>query len=154
VRPLDELIYEQTARAMQIAGTPSAEVQKKVEELKAAFRRVRSGEARDDETVFFAPARYWRDLFRRDFKAELGRMKAPVLVLQGGKDIQVTRTDYDLVQKALAQRTPEERQSHWFPDLNHLMMRVEGESTGAEYGRASTVEREVVEAIAAWVKSR
>ncbi len=154
VRPLDELIYEQTAHAMEIAKTSSADIQKKVDELKAAFRRVRSGEATDGEMVFFAPARYWRDLFGHDSVKALSQMQARVLVLQGGKDIQVGRTDYDLVGKALASRPPDQREAHWFPDLNHLMMRVEGESTGAEYGRASVVDPQVIEAIASWINRR
>jgi hypothetical protein len=52
-------------------------------------------------------------------------LRRSMLVLQGGKDIQVTRTDYDLIAKALALRPPDQRESLRFPDLNHLMMPVD-----------------------------
>jgi uncharacterized protein len=154
VRPLDEIIFEQTARGMEIAHAPAADIKAKVDELKAQFRRVRSGEAPDDETVFFAPAGYWRDLFNRDPLKALSQLKLPVLVLQGGKDIQVGKADYDLIVAALRARESGGAEFKWFPDLNHLMMRVEGEPTGAEYGRAGFLDSHVISAIVSWMKDR
>jgi hypothetical protein len=77
-----------------------------------------------------------------------------VLLLQGGKDVQVSRTDYDIAQQALAAKPAEMREAHLFPDLNHLFMPVEGQATGAEYGRASHVSPEVIQVIAKWIDTR
>ena len=151
VRPLDELIFEQTARGLELANTSSDEIKTRVDGLKAQFRRVRTGEAPDDEMVFFAPARYWRDLFGRDPLKAVRELRVPVLVLQGGKDIQVGKADYDLIVGALSGRPADAREFHWFPTLNHLMMQVEGDPTGAEYGRAGAVAPEVISAVSAWI---
>ncbi len=151
-RPLDEIVPEQIAFGLKLGGKSDQEIAAEVDKLTKDFARVRSGEAKDDEIVFHATARYWRDYLSRDPQAALRNLKAPVLVLQGGKDIQVRKADYDLALKALATKPPKLREAHFFPDLNHLFLRVEGEPTGAEYGRAGTVPDEVIQTIAAWVK--
>jgi hypothetical protein len=152
VRPLDELMYEQIAFQLKLAGTSEADASAKLAEMKASFARVRSGAAPDGETVMFAPAAYWRDLFKYDVRAELGRLKPAVLVLQGGKDVQVRRADYDLIEKALEWKATGKKELHWFPELNHLFMKVEGEPTAAEYGRAGRVDDAVIDTVATWAK--
>jgi pimeloyl-ACP methyl ester carboxylesterase len=150
-RPLDQLITEQVTFQMKVAGSSEADITKKVQDLKGAFGRIRSGEATDDDFVLFAPARYWREWFRLDIPAALAEMKTPVLVLQGGKDVQVTRADFDLIEKAIAGFPEARRELHFMPNLNHLFMEVSGQPTGAEYGRASTVDKSVIDLISTWV---
>jgi pimeloyl-ACP methyl ester carboxylesterase len=150
-RPLDQVVEEQLAFQMKIGGGSAPEIETRVAELKRQFARVRSGEAGDSETVFGATARYWRDFIARDTVKSLSKTKAPVLLLQGGKDIQVTRTDYEIAQRALASRPSSMREEHLFPDLNHLFIAVEGEPTGAEYGLAGHVAPEVIRTIADWI---
>jgi pimeloyl-ACP methyl ester carboxylesterase len=152
-RPLDEAILDQVGTRLRLTGQPEATVTRQVEELRAAFARVRSGAAADSEMVFGAPARYWRDLQARRPLDVLQRLTIPVLVLQGGNDYQVTKADYDLVLAALAARPEASRQTHWFPELNHLFMPVAAPSTGTEYGRAGTVDARVIAAIATWIGS-
>jgi dienelactone hydrolase len=153
-RPIDETLADQTAYRLKVAGQSDDEIARQLAELKKAFMRVRSGEAADTEIVFFAPASYWRDLMSHDSLSALRRSETPVLVLQGGKDYQVTKADYDLVQQALAARPPSQQDSHWFPNLNHLFMHVQAESTGAEYGRMSHVDARVIETIATWIRAQ
>jgi hypothetical protein len=153
-RPLDQVIPEQVRFQLRLAGQSDAEVDTQTGELKKAFARVRSGEAKDDETVFGKTARYWRDYLGRDTRAALAAVKAPVLLLQGGMDVQVLKADYDLALQALAAKPPAMREAHFFPTLNHLFMPVEGQATGAEYGRASHVSPEVIQIIAKWIDAR
>jgi hypothetical protein len=153
-RPLDQVIPEQVRFQMKLAGRSDAEADAQVSEMKQAFARVRSGEAKDDEMVFGATARYWRDFLGRDTRAALAAVKAPVLLLQGGMDVQVLKADYDLALQALASKPPAMREAHFFPTLNHLFMPVEGQATGAEYGRASHVSADVIQVIAKWVDAR
>ena len=94
-----------------------------------------------------------RDLFFHDTRQALAATTVPVLILQGGKDVQVGKADYDLLVQAVATLPAAQRESHLFPNLNHLFMPVAGESTGAEYGQPGQVAPEVIQAIAAWVKA-
>jgi pimeloyl-ACP methyl ester carboxylesterase len=150
-RPFDQVIPEQVRFQLKLAGQSEQEIAAAVGDLEKGFARIRSGEARDDEIVFHAPAHYWRDLLARDTRAALAAVKAPVLLLQGGKDVQVSRTDYDLAQQALASKPAEMHEARLFPNLNHLFMPVEGQPTGAEYGKASHVSPDVIDTITRWV---
>lgn len=150
-RPLDQVIAEQLAFQLKLAGMSDQEITAKLDELKKSFARVRSGEAKEDEVVFYAPVHYWRDFLSRDPQAALKNLKAPVLVLQGGKDIQVPKVDYDLALQALASKPPEMREAHFFPNLSHLFLPVEGQPTGAEYGIEAHIPQEVIQTIASWV---
>jgi hypothetical protein len=102
------------------------------------------------ELPFGVPAQYWLDLrgyHPAEVAATLGR---PMLVLQGGRDYQVTIAD-DLVgwQTALADR-PDVTFRVYDAD-NHLFFPGTGPSTPAEYGPAQHVDREVVTDIANWL---
>jgi len=150
-RPLDELIYDQARTQMKLQGQPESAIEAAVGKLRTAFAGVRSGELPDSAVVFYASARYWRDLFSRDTVAALGRLEQPALLLQGGKDIQVTGLEFELVRKAFSGSHPGRLEAHLFPDLNHLFMKVEGAATGAEYGRPGRVTPEVIQTIASWI---
>ncbi len=149
--PLDETIERQIAAQLKATGASQADIDKQVAEMKQRFADIRSGKTTGDVKVLGAPAHYWADLFQRDVSTELKKMKQPVLVLQGGKDIQVVKADYDLIQHALAGKQAEFK---WFPSLNHLMMKVEGPSTGAEYGKFGHVDAEVIQVITAWIANQ
>lgn len=151
-RPLDSVIVEQTAYRMQVAGQDRAAIAAQSAALQAQFTRVRSGAAADSEIVLGASARYWRDLFARRPLDALRALSIPVLVLQGGKDYQVTRADFERIQAALAGKPVALAQTLWLADLNHLFMRVEGASTGAEYGRPGAVDPAALDALATWVQ--
>ena len=145
---------EQTAFRLRVAGQPDSVVAAQTAELEQAFARVRSGAAPDSEVVLGAAAHYWRDLFGRRPLDVLRALPVPVLVLQGGKDYQVTRADYERVQAALAGKAPGLGLAIWLPDLNHLFMKVAGVSTGAEYGRAGRVDEQVITQMARWISER
>lgn len=151
-RSLDELIFKQAEFQAKLQGLHEEEIIARIAELRKSFADVRSGRLPDTAMVFFASARYWRDLFARDTLGAIGAIRVPVLLLHGAKDIQCTVEEYDSVRRALERNQGRAVQSLLFPDLNHLFMKVEGQSTGAEYGRPGRVDSEVVAAIAAWVR--
>ncbi len=153
-RPVDQAIEEQIAFQGKKAGKTDKEIAEQVAGLKKTFARVRSGEAPDQEMVFLVNAHYWRSVMAHDPLGDLKRLKAPVLLLQGGKDVQVLKADYDLALKALAGKAPGMGEAHWYPELNHLFFPVEGDASGAEYGREANVPAEVVRTIGVWVKKQ
>ena len=85
--------------------------------------------------------------------ATAAKLPIPVLVLQGERDYQVTMD---------ALRRVEER-SRWpkkdatlksYPALNHLFLKGVGKSNPGEYSKANHVAKEVVDDIAAWIRSK
>jgi len=144
-RPLDELMLEQTRFQMQRQGLAKEMIDSRLDEMKKNFAGIRSGQAKESERIMGASVYYWRDLFGRNQLEAFKNLRQPVLVLQGGKDVQVRKADYDLLNSTV------KAESHWFPDLNHLFMPVEGDPTGSEYGIPGKVSDEVIQVIAAWI---
>ena len=147
--PLDETIERQLAAQMKATGSTQQQIDARLTQIKQQFADIRSGKLTGTAMVMGAPAHYWADLLKRDIPGELKKLNLPALVLQGAKDIQINQQDYDLLKTAL---TGKKAEFHEFANLNHLMEPVEGESTGAEYGKAGHVDPEVVKTIVAWIE--
>jgi hypothetical protein len=97
------------------------------------------------------PAAYWRDL--RDFipHEAAKEIEAPLLVLQGERDYQVTMVDFGLWKKALTGKSNVTFKS--YPALNHLFISGQGPSVPQEYKRPGHVDLQVVETLTAWLES-
>ena len=73
-----------------------------------------------------------------------------MLVLQGGRDYQVTPDgDFPRWKKALEEN--EHAQFELYPPLNHLFIAGEGQSTPTEYDEPLHVDETVIRDIAEWV---
>jgi fermentation-respiration switch protein FrsA (DUF1100 family) len=102
------------------------------------------------ELPFGVPAAYWLDLRGYDPAAVAAKLDKPMLVLQGGRDYQVTVAD-DLTRwrAGLADR----------PDVvirvyeadNHLFFPGAGRSKPSEYEHAQHLDPAVVADIATWL---
>ncbi|MEV7393702.1 alpha/beta fold hydrolase [Streptomyces sp. NPDC091215] len=98
-------------------------------------------------------AAYWLDLRAYDPVATAAQLDCPMLILQGGRDYQVTVAD-DLSrwQRALARRPEVTIRIH--QDANHLFFPGSGQPTPAEYARPGHVAPAVVDEIATWLTRR
>jgi uncharacterized protein len=96
------------------------------------------------------PAAYWRDLLDYDRVATAAALDRPMLILQGGRDYQVTVAD-DLAgwQAGLADRRDVTIRVYDADD--HLFFRGEGPSTPAGYEPPQHVDPAVVADIAGWL---
>jgi dienelactone hydrolase len=92
---------------------------------------------------------YWLDLRGYDPVKTASLLKIPILILQGGRDYQVTNANFEEWNKWLAKRKNVTLKV--FPDLNHLFMAGQGVSTPAEYGNPNHVSEDVINTVAMWV---
>jgi fermentation-respiration switch protein FrsA (DUF1100 family) len=99
---------------------------------------------------FGFPASYWLDLRDYDPVSTAAALDKPMLILQGGRDYQVTVED-DLVgwQDGLAHRA--DVTIRVYAADNHLFFPGEGPSTPAEYEAPHHVDPAVVADIARWL---
>ncbi len=105
-----------------------------------------------EEMVFHAPPSYWLDLRDYDPVALEASLPQPVLVLQGGRDYQVTvADDLSLWQKGLANHA--DVTFKVYDDLNHIFTTGTGLSTPAEYNQPGDVSKALIDDTAAWVKA-
>ncbi|MHB9756537.1 alpha/beta hydrolase [Streptomyces sp. BYX5S] len=98
-------------------------------------------------------AAYWLDLRAYDPVATAAELDCPMLILQGGRDYQVTVAD-DLTgwQRALAHRPEVTIRIH--EEANHLFFPGSGRPTPAEYAQPGHVDPAVVDEVATWLARR
>jgi dienelactone hydrolase len=152
--PLLEKMLEQTEYICGFDGAISEEEKAHLEEIRESVETLRAGlEGEDvgDGYHLGAPLGYYRDLEEHDGPVELARLEIPCLILQGGRDYQVTLEDFALWREALSDK-------EWaclrvFDDLDHLMRSGSGPSSPADYDVAKPVAPEVIECIAGWIST-
>lgn len=100
-------------------------------------------------TILGAPPAYWLELRAQSSAATATRLGVPILVLQGGRDAQVTMKDFAGWQSAF--RDVRRATLKAYPKLDHLFVAGEGPAAPAAYEKTGHVAREVVEDLAAFV---
>jgi uncharacterized protein len=144
VRPLEDLVIDQ----LQAVGAQ----QSAIDQAKAVQAKVKKLEPGDEDgpAVMGAPPTYWLDLKNYNPAEKAKALGIPMLILQGGRDYQVTMKEFDLWKAAVGNSKGVVMKS--YPSLNHLFVPGEGKSTPAEYNKPGHVAPEVIEDIAGFVK--
>jgi uncharacterized protein len=143
-RPLEDVILEQNKYFGATGGTLEA-----VERTVSAVKNLTTADA--GASFFGVPGTYFLDLKGYDAPAQASGLKCRLLVLQGGRDFQVTMTDFRLWQTALARDREATLRS--YPSLNHFFVAGTGRSTPQEYRTPGHVALEVITEISNWIKS-
>jgi hypothetical protein len=156
-RPLDDTILRQMDHLYGLAGgAVSEDDKKKLQDIKDAVAKVKALTNADrSSTAKFLGAMpaYWLDLRGYDPPGMAKTVAKPMLILQGGRDYQVTTEDLENWKKALGGRKDVE--FHLYPKLNHLFYEGEGILTPLEYvQKHGSVAPYVIEDIAAWILKR
>jgi dienelactone hydrolase len=146
-RPLPEITVAQVKYLAGLNGPPSLDALASIRELENNAARAAAAKPGDAGAPFLgAPLSWWADLNAYDPPAAAAGLRIPMLILQGGRDYQVTSADFERFQAALAGRA--DVSLRWLPSLNHLFIAGEGASTPAEYDRPGHVDAEAIELIA------
>jgi alpha-beta hydrolase superfamily lysophospholipase len=119
--PLEEAIVAQTRYVTTADGTISTEEQQAIDQATAIADSVRSlkpEEASSGRMISGAPASYWLDLRGYDPPSQATRVKAPMLILHGERDYQVTTDEFARWNAAVGSRRDVTMRS--YPELNHL----------------------------------
>lgn len=74
-----------------------------------------------------------------------------VLILQGGKDYQVTQKDFSLWKQHF--KNNPQAVFHFYPTLNHLFMECKGTPSPESYHVPGHVAPQVIHDIVCWVKN-
>ncbi|MCU0483420.1 MAG: alpha/beta fold hydrolase [Chloroflexi bacterium] len=152
-RPLPELILDQVRYLAGLDGTPSPEAQAQVAMIEQQVARALSPALALDtpatDLPLGVPAAYWLDLQGYDALAAAAALDLPMLLIQGGRDYQVTVADLDGWRRALGARADVVFREH--PALDHLLFAGQGPSRPDDYQQPGRVAPEVIEDIAGWI---
>ena len=149
-RSLLDILLEQNRYLLGADGSIEPAEQAFLDELAAKIAAVRGAAAMAaKDTPLGLPAGYWRAFDAIDPVADAQAITAPILLLQGGRDIQVVAADWQRWRAALAD-DPRVTFKH-YPALNHLGIAGEGAGTIAEYQIAGHVDVQLIADIADWI---
>ena len=154
VRPIDVMLIDQMEFGAKLTGRSADEIAEQTKGLTETFAAIRDPNKKDTPPFMGASAGYWREVIALGVAQLVRDSKLPILVVQGDEDIQARKVaDFDLLESRAG--TSEGRVTYRnFPGLNHLFMKVERQSTGAEYGIPGHVDPAVISVIAEWMLLR
>ncbi|MGD2246600.1 MAG: alpha/beta fold hydrolase [Candidatus Aminicenantes bacterium] len=155
-RPVEDVILEQVDYIISLDGNITPVEKSRLDEIKAAVEKIKGLNESDSDSsqqnLIGAPAEYWLDLRGYDPALTATQLNRPILVLQGGRDYQVTEKDFEGWKKALSSRQNVEFKL--YPRLNHLFIEGQGKSSPAEYTQPGHVAKPVIEDISDWIKNQ
>ncbi|MGD0651668.1 MAG: alpha/beta fold hydrolase [Verrucomicrobiia bacterium] len=152
-RPLEDMVLEQTRYLLTLNGNPDDAGKKRLEELSSLVAKIKQLKPSDSSSatrLLGAPPRYWLDLRGYEPAVVAKGVMRPMLVLQGGRDYQVTQVDFQGWQKTLATR--KDVTFRLYPGLNHLFVAGKDKGTPAEYDQPGHVAEEVIKDIAEFIE--
>lgn len=153
--PLWMIQYHQSLAVIQTL--PEADRQAHLAELDAEKARLAEVQAMTDEelkqaTFFGVSAYYQMDQMSVDPAQTAIELQKPLLIVQGGKDWQVTPADgIEAWQAAFGDKLTVTYQL--YPDMNHLLFDMQGEPAGdmTDYQPGGAVTQALIDGISSWI---
>lgn len=157
-QPLQNVVLEQYEYLTALDTTATEQEKKEfLEETRTKINQlndtasVRNMKAED--LLLGLPATYWLDLINYHPTEVAKKLSVRLLIVQGGKDYQVTPKEYALWQKALKKK--KHTAFIFFPELNHLMVPSVGKPAPAQYTQTKgNVPEELVKQLVSWINSK
>lgn len=152
-RPMEDVLLEQMMYIFSLDGTINKDEEKKLAQVKTQIAKIKDPKLNllSTETLLGVPAKYWLYLRSYNPTGIAKNLKQPILILQGGRDYQVTMKDFQNWKNALS--THKNVAFKLYPNLNHLFSHGKGKSTPSEYEIPGNVSEMVINDIVAWIKS-
>ncbi len=155
-RPIEQLVIDQLKYQASLGGPNAPQIEKMIPDAEAEAKAIEDPSLKPGTMVTLltaqVPSSYFLDLRAYDPGAVAASLKIPIYVTEGGRDYQVTTTDFANWQKALAGHA--NATLKLYPSLNHLLISGTGPSKPEEYFVAGQhVSPEIVSDLAAWLNS-
>lgn len=152
-RPLQDLVLEQFDYLASLQESPSAEMNAQVEAAKLAAAQLDELPADTEPArpmMLGLPAGYWLDLMAYDPVSTALALPQPMLVMQGGRDYQVsTERDFGVWQRRFEGST--RATFKLYPKMNHIFLAGEGASRPEEYFQPGEFMPQPAQDIASWI---
>jgi uncharacterized protein len=153
-RPLEDILLEQMNYVLSVEEGHVEKERRVLEKLMAQVDLVKSPDLSKDtpagELPLGVPAAYWLDLRDYEPAKEAAKLQKPLLIMQAGRDYQVTMDDYRIWQQALSDKS--NVGFRLYPKCNHLFIEGEGQCTPAEYATPGHVAKKAIDDIANWLR--
>ena len=150
VRPVYELIPEQYEYLFNLDGNIDSDEKAALDKVQQDYENIQNIKDYESTDIFMGMYKaYIQDMMAYDPIETAQSIQKPVLVLQGGRDYQVTEVEYDMWRGAFEQK--DNWQFKLYPSLNHLMIAGEGVPNNAEYSIQGQVDQTLIADIADFI---
>lgn len=150
-RRLQDIIYDQNMEVLENANLTQEMYDAEMGKVEAFMAATENPPADGKEMIAGAPQEYWASLNAINTPEIAKNLEIPMLILQGDADFQVSvENDYNAWQKLLDGQ--DNVQFKLYENLNHLFMESNGKRDASDYEKASTVDPQVTEDIATFIK--
>lgn len=153
-RDLADTLLDQYTYIFNLDGAISPPEQQKLDEVNSTISKIKNLTPKDSgasEILIMGCADFWLDLRKYDPPRVAKTLDMKILVLQGGRDYQVTNDDWRLWATALSGK--QNVRARKYGKLNHLFFEGYGPCTPNEYQTQRNVEPYVIKDIASWILS-
>lgn len=154
-RKLTDIIVEQNKYFVQISKDTTQALQARLKEALSDLEKTRIstlGQVKPDSVIAGLPASYWVDLNQYDQVATAKKlMTQKIFVIQGGKDFQVSETDFNIWNAALGKKPNVKLK--FYPEINHLLSPQLEKGTMEQYQTMVNIAESVMNDLAAWIKT-
>lgn len=152
-RPIEQCLVDQTKYLVKLSGMNSEEAERQVENVQKIANQIEDPNLKPESIVDLMgthiPGSYWLDLRNYNAVESAARLSTPILVLQGGRDYEVSEANFEGWKTALDGHA--NISFKLYPNLNHLFIAGSGVSTPAEYNQPGHVTQEVIDDISEWI---
>jgi dipeptidyl aminopeptidase/acylaminoacyl peptidase len=152
--PIDSVILEQSTELALAAGGDSADVEQARASTLRLMDAIREGREADDTDLSPGTKRWLREHIEHDPVATVKQVSAPVLIVNGGHDIQVFPEHARRLGAALEQAGHPDYEVRIFPDLNHLFAVSRGEGLAEYVDPDAEVDPAFLSYMADWLAAR
>lgn len=151
-RSLLQIIPEQTRRVLAVDGQlgPNAEEQLAMLDTQIAAA-LGDREVEASKLPLGVPQSFWKSIEAVNARSDARSLRKPLLLLHGGRDFQVTATDWRMWKESLEGQR--EVQLKEYPTLNHLGIASDGPVSPQEYTQPGHVDPVMINDLARWLKA-
>ncbi len=149
-RPIEDLVVEQVTYIANVDGVVTNEEQKQIDKTIKAATKIRNKTAKPTDQLLGAPAAYWITLHKLRPTEIAATLSLPTLIIQGGRDYQVTDDDFAKWKAALKDK--DNVTFKRFAKMDHLFHKGSGPSKPADYQEKGYVHASVIKYIARWIE--
>jgi dienelactone hydrolase len=158
-RPMEQSVVDQMRYLAAEGNLPADQANAEIANAEKDAKVIESPTLAKGQTVELAgaqiPASYFLNLRGYDPAAVAAKFGVPILILEGGRDYQVTRVDYEGWRQALAGHS--NVTFKFYPGLMHLFMMSSAPGTGPgtpqDYAKPGHVDPQVIQDIASWIEN-
>lgn len=153
-RSLMELMEEQLIYLLDYDMGPhfNANYEVMLDSLSVLKEKAANKTAKDDDIYLNVAYKYWKSDAEYDAQAAFKKVKQPLLILQGGKDYQVTVKDYNNWMDWKKKYNKKNVDGVLLPEMNHIMnISTDERSSPNEYYKDAEFEVELIQEIKKWI---